>query len=673
MTAGTTESPQRAEPEAAAGTRRRAAPWLAAVRTPIGACSAVLLAAVVLLAVLAPVLWGDRAAAIDTDAIGQGPSRAHLLGTDSLGRDILYRTLVATRLSVELAVTATAIGVTAGLVLGTLPTVLPRRAGRLVTSAVNIAVAFPGLLLALFFAVIFGVGTRGAMLAIAFAMAPVFARLAQTLAASVAGRDYVSAARVAGVGRIRLLVRHILPNIGEPLVVNATVGAGTALLAFAGLSFLGIGVQAPAYDWGRLLGEGLDGLYVNPAVALAPGVAVVLAGLAFNLVGETVAAVVGVRTPSARIRERLVPAARTAPAEETGTAPLLAVENLQVAFPGPAGWTVPVRGVSFTVHAGEAIGVVGESGSGKSLTGLAVSRLIEAPGVVTADRLEFAGTPLLTTPERELRGVLGTSLAMVFQDPMTSLNPTLRTGRQLAEVSEQHQGLSRGPALARAVDRLRAVRIPAAERRARQYPHEFSGGMRQRAMIGMGLMGQPRLIVADEPTTALDVTVQRQLLRLLARTRETENAAILLISHDIAVVGQTCDRILVMYAGRVVEDLPTADLTTAPQHPYSRALLDATVELDTDRDRPLAVIPGRPPEPDRMPVGCAFAARCERATERCAAEDPEPVPVGPGHRVACWHPHTAPAPHTARTPDPHVPETAGPRSGRETVTAGGDE
>ncbi|WP_046495783.1 dipeptide/oligopeptide/nickel ABC transporter permease/ATP-binding protein [Streptomyces odonnellii] len=635
----------------------RGSPWLAAVRTPVGACSAVLLAAVVLLAVLAPLVWGDRAATVDTNAIGQGPSGAHLLGTDSLGRDIFYRTLVATRLSVGLAVVSTVIGVTAGLVLGTLPSVLPRPAGRLVTAAVNIAVAFPGLLLALFFAVIFGVGTRGATLAIAFALAPGFARLAQTLAAGVVGRDFVSAARIAGVGRFRLLVRHVLPNIGEPLVVNATIGAGAALLAFSGLSFLGIGVQAPDYDWGRLLREGLDGIYVNPAVALAPGVAVVLAGLAFNLVGETVAAVVGVRTRSAKVRDRPVPPVRTAAAGETGDESLLVVENLQVAFPGPAGWTTPVRGVSFTVRVGEAIGVVGESGSGKSLTGLAVSRLIEAPGVVTADRLDFAGTPLLTTSERELRPLLGTSLAMVFQDPMTSFNPTRRIGRQLAEVSEQHQGLSRSRALARAVDRLRAVRIPAAERRARQYPHEFSGGMRQRAMIGMGLMGQPRLIVADEPTTALDVTVQRQLLRLLARTRDAENAAILLISHDITVVAQNCDRVLVMYAGRIVEDLPTADLTSAPRHPYTRALLAATLELDTDRDAPLAVIPGRPPEPSEVPVGCAFAARCPRAADRCLAEDPVPALVGPGHRVACWHPY----------------EDTGRESGREAVASGGAE
>jgi peptide/nickel transport system permease protein len=609
---------------------RRGSVWTAALRTPVGACSAVLLALVVVLSVLAPLLWGDGAAAIDTDAIGQGPSGAHPFGTDSLGRDLLLRTLVATRLSVGLAVLATAIGAGTGVILGTLPSVLPRRVGRLLTAVVDIAVAFPGLLLALFLAVIFGVGTHGAVLAIGFAMAPAFARLVQTLSASVSGRDFVAAARIAGVGRVRLLARHVLPNIGEPLVVNATIGAGSALLAFAGLSFLGIGVQAPDYDWGRLLREGLDGIYVNPAAALAPAAAVVLAGLAFNLVGETVAAVVGVRTRARRRGAPPLPAARPALAQPPADA-VLVVENLRVAFPGPEGWTVPVRGVSFSVRAGEAIGVVGESGSGKSLTALAVSRLVEAPGVVTADRLEFAGTPLAEASDREL----GTALAMVFQDPMTSFNPARRVGGQLAEVSEQHHGLSRRAAFARAVDRLAAVRVPAAERRARQYPHEFSGGMRQRAMIGMGLMGRPKLIVADEPTTALDVTVQRQVLRLLARTRETEGAAILLISHDIAVVSQTCERMLVMYAGRIVEDLPTG---SPARHPYTRALLATTVDLETDRDRPLEVIPGRPPEPDQVPEGCAFAARCPLASERCRTEDPVLEPAADGHRVACWHP-----------------------------------
>ena len=296
---------------------------------------------------------------------------------------------------------------------------------------------------------------------------------------------------------------------------------------------------------------------------------------------------------------------------------------------------MPVRGVSFSVRAGEAIGVVGESGSGKSLTALAVSRLIEAPGVVTADRLEFDGRPVDKAPDRDL----GTSLAMVFQDPMTSFNPARRVGRQLAEVSEQHHGLSRRAAFARAVDRLAAVRVPAAARRARQYPHEFSGGMRQRAMIGMGLMGEPKLVIADEPTTALDVTVQRQVLRLLARTREAEGAAILLISHDIAVVSQTCERMLVMYAGRVVEDLPTGSAAPAPVHAR------AAGHDGGPRHRPRRAAGRDPRPPAGAGPGARPAARSPPGARwprtACRTEDPVLEPAADGHRVACWHPQVS--------------------------------
>jgi oligopeptide/dipeptide ABC transporter ATP-binding protein len=616
--------------------------WLGVVRSPVGAAATVLVAAVLLLAVLAPVLWSARAGAINAGEILRGSSGAHWMGTDNLGRDVFFRVLVATRESVELALAATAVGVTTGLLLGGAPTLLGPRVGRLVTAAVNIAVAFPALLLALFFAVIFGVGGRGALLAIGFAVAPSFARLTQTLVSRVAGLDYIAAARVAGVGRVRLFVRHVLPNIGEPLAVNATISAGGALLAFAGLSFLGLGVQAPAYDWGRLLGEGLNGIYVHPAAALAPGVAVLVAGLAFNLFGEALARAIGLRFTG--VHGGAVPARPAAgpppPADDDA---VLTVQGLTVAFPGASGPVTPVRGLDFTIGRGEAVGLVGESGSGKSLTALAVGQLIEAPGRVAARRLDFLGENLTTGSTRARRHLLGTSLAMVFQDPMTSFNPTMRVGRQLAEVAEQHQGLGRRAALARAVDRLRAVRVPAPERRAHQFPHEFSGGMRQRAMIGMGLMAAPALIVADEPTTALDVTVQRQVLRLLADVRAADRVAILLISHDITVVTQVCDRVLVMYAGRIVEDLPATRLAGGARHPYTRALVAAVPDMTTDRDRPLAVIPGRPVDPAAPPAGCAFAPRCPLADERCATVAPDLAPDDDGSRVACWHPVAEPA------------------------------
>ena len=624
--------------------------WGGVLRTPLGASAATLLAAVLLLAVLAPLLWFERADTVDTANILQGPSSTHWAGTDSLGRDIFYRVLVATRLSIQLALLSTAIGVLVGLLLGAAPQLLGARAGRFVTAVVDIAVAFPGLLLALTFAVIFGVGTRGAVLAIGLATAPSFARLTSTLVASVAGRDFVAAARIIGVGRVRVLLRHILPNVGEPLVVNATIAAGSALLAFAGLSFLGLGVQAPAYDWGRLLGDGLNSIYVHPLAALVPGVVVLVAGLAFNLFGEAIAKGIA-RTPDIamapdgprdRRGRRPMRAADATGAQadltEDPDRPVLAVEGLRVGFPGPAGVAVePVRGVSFTIRRGEAVGVVGESGSGKSLTALAVAALIESPGWVQAERLEFLGEDLRDTLSRTQRQLLGTTFAMVFQDPTTSFNPTQRIGRQLAEVAQEHQGNTHAQAMARATDRLRAVRIPAAQRRAHQFPHEFSGGMRQRAMIGMGLMGAPRLIVADEPTTALDVTVQRQVLGLLDRIRAADDVALLLISHDITVVGEVCERVLVMYAGRIVEDLPAAELRTRARHPYTRALLAAVPDMKTDRDRPLAVIPGRPVDPANVPAGCAFAARCPLADDHCRQADPPLVDDGSGRRVACWH------------------------------------
>ncbi|MEV4313099.1 dipeptide/oligopeptide/nickel ABC transporter permease/ATP-binding protein [Actinocrispum sp. NPDC049592] len=598
------------------------------LRTPLGATAAALLLAVLALAVVAPLVWTDRANAIDTAQIMHGSSAAHWLGTDALGRDVFLRVLVATGISVWLALLATGLGVLIGLLLGAAPVVLGRRAGRFVTAVVNIAVAFPGLLLALFFAVVFGVGATGALLAIGLAVAPGFARLTQTLVAKVSGLDYVAAARVAGVGRIRLLFRHILPNVAEPLVVNAAIAAGSALLAFAGLSFLGLGVQPPSYDWGRLLGEGLQAIYLRPAAALGPGAAVVIAGLAFHLFGEALAKGFTRHTPPVRVRRaEPVPAVGA-----TNDDAVLVVEDLRVGFPG----VTPVRGVSFSVGKGEAVGIVGESGSGKSLTALAVARLIEHPGRVEARQLTFQGRDLRNGNARRHRHLLGTSLAMVFQDPMTSFNPAMRIGRQLAEVAEQHQGSTRKQAWQRAVDRLRAVRIPDPHRRARQYPHEFSGGMRQRAMIGMGLMGKPALIIADEPTTALDVTVQRQVLRLLASIREDDGAALLLISHDIAIVSQVCDRVLVMYAGRIVEDLPADELYTAARHPYTRALLAAVPDMTTDRDRPLAVIPGRPVDAAQAPPGCAYAPRCPLADKRCIDTAP-PLRDGDGRRVACWN------------------------------------
>jgi oligopeptide/dipeptide ABC transporter ATP-binding protein len=596
---------------------------------------------VIMLAIMGPPLFGAAAARIDLDAIGRSPSLMHWFGTDALGRDILLRVLVASRLSLLLSVAATVIGVVVGLGLGSARSLFGPIAGRIADAPIAISQAFPSLLLVLFFAAAFGVSTRGSVLAIGLAIAPFFARLAQTLTASVETMDYVAAARICGVGRFRVLTRHILPNVAEPLVLNIALTLGGVILSFAGLSFLGIGIQPPVYDWGALINDGLVEFYVNPMAAIGPGLVVCLAGVGFNFLGEALS------------RGKIAPgtfSARTAPHEQSldDAHPLaidtreavLALRDLRVNYPGPGGAVTPVRGVSFAIEPGQAVGLIGESGSGKSQTALAIAQLIEAPARVTWETLEFDGTIVADMDEADRNRLLGTAMAMVFQNPMSSFNPARRLGLQIADGARRHQQLGRRAAVARAIERLGQVGIRDAEKRARDYPHQFSGGMRQRAMIAMGLMSAPRLIIADEPTTALDASTQIRVLDLLARVRAEQRTALLLISHDLAVVQRICDRLIVMYAGRIIEDLPVAMLPHGARHPYSRALLATVPTLDVDRGRPLATIDGWAPSPADSVPGCAFAPRCGHVLARCHAERPMLEMAAVDHRLACWNPQT---------------------------------
>jgi peptide/nickel transport system ATP-binding protein len=317
------------------------------------------------------------------------------------------------------------------------------------------------------------------------------------------------------------------------------------------------------------------------------------------------------------------------------TAPLLSVHDLRVSFLTDAGPARAVDGVSFTVQAGETVALVGESGCGKSLTALSLLRLLP-PGAHLAptSRVEFEGTDVLTMPERALRSLRGHRLAMIFQEPMTALNPVLTVGDQVAEVVRVHTALHARDAWARAVEMLSIVGIPDAAERATQYPHELSGGMRQRVMIAMALVLEPALVIADEPTTALDVTIQAQILDLLRTMRERSGMALLLITHDLGVVAEMASRVLVMYAGEVVEEAPVALLFATPGHPYTEGLLAAVPTLDTSRER-LRTIPGTVPAPTDWPAGCRFRDRCAHAWERCETDAPPLLQLGSAHRVRC--------------------------------------
>jgi len=298
-----------------------------------------------------------------------------------------------------------------------------------------------------------------------------------------------------------------------------------------------------------------------------------------------------------------------------------------------------VDGVSFAVKRGETLGIVGESGSGKSVACLSALRLVPSPPAFhPSGRVLHGGRDLLTLPEHELERIRGNRLAMIFQDPLTALNPYLRISRQLTEVLEVHAGARPAAARSAAIEMLEKVGIPDAARRIDQYPHQFSGGMRQRVMIAMALLCRPELLFADEPTTALDETIQAQILDLIADLRGALGTAVVLVTHDLGVVAGTTDRVVVMYAGRIVEEGITAEVFARPRHPYTRGLLASVPRIDTPPGSPLAPIPGLPPDPGDPPSGCPFHPRCGLADDRCRREPPPLEPISPTHAAACWMP-----------------------------------
>jgi oligopeptide transport system ATP-binding protein len=315
--------------------------------------------------------------------------------------------------------------------------------------------------------------------------------------------------------------------------------------------------------------------------------------------------------------------------------PLLELHDLKTQFFTPEGVVKAVDGVSLELHAGETLGIVGESGSGKSVTALSVMRL-QRPGKIVGGEVHFKGRDLTKLSELEMREIRGQEIAMIFQDPMTSLNPVFRTGWQVGEPVRLHRGWDKARAMGVAVSMLSKVGIPAPEKRALDYPHQFSGGMRQRAMIAMGLTTTPKVLIADEPTTALDVTIQAQILDLLRNVNREFGTATILITHNLGVVAGMCERVMVMYAGRIVESGPTVDVFAHPKHPYTWALLRSIPRLDEERHEPLKPIEGLPPDLINLPSGCAFHPRCQFKVERCSRDVPALTRVGDTQLAACW-------------------------------------
>ena len=319
---------------------------------------------------------------------------------------------------------------------------------------------------------------------------------------------------------------------------------------------------------------------------------------------------------------------------------LLEIEGLKVEFKTRQGIAKVLEGVNFSLEPGKTLGIVGESGCGKSMTALSIMRLVPIPpGNISAGSIRFKGEDLLKVSEKRMREVRGKDVSMIFQEPMTSLNPVYSIGDQIAETVRLHEGLSRKDAFARAIEMLRAVNIPAAEKRVREFPHQMSGGMRQRVMIAMALACQPSVLIADEPTTALDVTVQAQVFDLLKELQKKTGTTIILITHDMGAIAEMADRVMVMYAGRAVEEGTNEEILTNPKHPYTRGLIACVPHMEekpTEERAALTIIRGVVPALINLGSGCSFAPRCQHATDQCRREMPKSLNVGGGQRVACW-------------------------------------
>ena len=591
------------------------------IRNRLAAFGAVMLLLILIVSLLTPVFGLTDPNVIDTSNRFMLPfGEGHLLGADHLGRDILSRLLWGTRLSLMVGVAAALIAATAGSLIGILAGYYGGRLDMMLMRSIDVLMAFPYILLALAIVAVLGPSLMNALIAVAIVNIPFFARNVRGATLAIAQSDYIAAAKLSGRNTFSLLLFELMPNLISVIVVAFSTTVGWMILETAGLSFLGLGSQPPQSDLGSMLGEGRAALITHPHTSLIPGIMIFAIVMGINLLGDGIRDALDPRLAKGALRRALpiTKIDRDLPLPRTEERGLLSVSRLKTDFQIAGKTTKAIRDVSFHIGRGECLALVGESGSGKSVTALSLTGLVASPpAVITGGKILFEGTDLLSLKFEQMREYRGKRIAYVFQDPNSSLHPLHNICDQLIESIKVHDGsMGRRALEAKAVQLLKDVRIASPEHVMKSYPHELSGGMRQRVGIAIALANDPELIIADEPTTALDVTVQAQILHILNRLQRERGLALLFISHDMNVVAQISDRIAVMYAGQIVEAGSTKAVLEKPRHPYTKALLDCLPQLGKGQAMPRA-INGSPPLLEDLPDGCAFAPRCSFVTPAC--------------------------------------------------------
>lgn len=588
---------------------------------------------IVLMALVTPFLSLPNPVTMNIIRRMASPSALHWLGTDEYGRDMLSRLLWGARISLAVAASTAVLACLIGGALGIVAGYFGGWVSAIIMRATDVVLCLPHLLVAMLVVTLFGPGLYTLIPVLVFVYIPSFVRVAQVSTAMIRPNAFVEAVGTLGARQVRILTRTILPNVAGPLLVQVSLTASSAIMLEAGLSFLGLGVQPPAPSWGSMIGNARGVMNMAPMLLVWPCLALVLAVLAINAVCDRLRDLLDPhQVARAPLKQTAAAIARRTASRAPANGNLVEIRNLDLALAGSG--TEPVKlvyGVDLTVREGETLAIVGESGSGKSLTALALAGLSPSAVEVVGGSARLAGQDMLSLSEPELRGLRGAAISMVFQDPLSSLNPVHTVGRQLTEAILAHRPMSKAAAQAEANELLKLVGIPDPVGRAGNFPYEMSGGMRQRVMIAMAISNRPRVVIADEPTTALDVTVQAQILDLLRDLKEKEGIAMIFIAHSLPVVSEIADRVAVMYSGEIIEEGRADIVLRRPMHPYTRALIASSPEGD---DLPEG-IPGRVPPPADRPSGCVFRARCTHAADECAIGHPPLVSIGEDHRTRC--------------------------------------